>query len=194
MIALVASVLLAATAPAAVLDRTLVCSTLYGDLDVAASPRGGPAYATARTTSSGYLGLNTGSFGGKANLVHVRARLERSQISNVAAQPQGVYAGAGRCFLSRKSVRLSSRGLAGPATTWQKDFTCTVKGRLVVRVRGEIASASSWRRIDGDFFGVRTNVTKATLAVRSEQTGKPIAFGTLDSAGMTKLWVARGCV
>lgn len=193
MVAFVASILLAATAQASVLDRTLVCSTERGDVDVIASPRGDAAYATARTISSGYLGLNTGFIGGRANLVHVRARLEKSAISNVAAQPQGVYAGAGRCFLSRKSVPLTSKGLVGPPVVWAKDYTCTVRGRLVVRVRAELPSSSSWRRIDSDFFGVRTNVTKASLAVRSERTGKQLAFGTMDAAGKTKLWVAPGC-
>jgi hypothetical protein len=193
MLTVAATILLAATAPASVLDKTLVCSTEHGDVDVIASPRGDRAYATARTTSSGYLGLNTGSIGGRANLVHVRARLEKSAISNVASQPQGVYAGAGRCFLSRKSVPLSSRGLVGPPVEWAKDYTCTVRGRLVVRVRAEIPSSSGWRRIDDDFFGVRTNVTNASLAVRSERTGKPLAFSSLDSAGKTKLWVANRC-
>lgn len=193
MLAFAASILLAATAQASVLDRTLVCSTEHGDVDVIASPRGDRAYATARTTSSGYLGLNSGFIGGRANLVFVRARLEKSDIANVAAQPQGVYAGAGRCFLSGKSVPLSSKGLAGPPVVWAKDYTCTVRGRLVVRVRAEIPSSSGWRRIDSDFFGVRTNVTKASLAVRSERTGKQLAFGTMDAAGKTKLWVAPGC-
>lgn len=158
-----------------------------------ASPRGDRAYATARTVSSGYLGLNSGYLGGRANLVFVRARLEKSDLANVAAQQQGVYAGAGRCFLSRKSVPLTSKGLVGPPVVWAKDYACTVRGRLVVRIRAEIPSSSSWRRIDADFFGVRTNVTRATLAVRSEKTGRQLAFGTMDAAGKTKLWVARGC-
>ena len=192
MLTVAATILLAATAPASVLDKTLVCSTERGDVDVLASPRGDHAFATARTTSSGYLGLNTGSIGGRANLVHVRARLEKSDASNVAAQHPGVYAGAGRCFLSGKSVPLSSKGLVGPPVVWAKDYTCAVRGRLVVRVRAEVAT-SGWRRTDSDFFGVRTNVTKASLAVRSEKTGKQLGFMTLDAAGRTKLWVARGC-
>ena len=191
MLAVVASVLVAATSQAT-LDRTFVCSTEHSDLDVMASPRGDYAFATARTVSSGFLGLTTGSSGARANLVHVRARREKSD-AGAAAVPEGVYAGAGRCFLSRKTVALTSRGLAGPPVVWRKDYTCTVRGRLVVRVRAEVA-ATGWRRTDPDFFGVRTNVTKATLAVRSERTGKPIAFGTMDTAGRTKLWVARGCV
>jgi hypothetical protein len=191
MLAVVASILVAATSQAT-LDRTFVCSTEYGDLDVMASPRGDFAFATARTISSGFLGLATGSGGVRANLVHVRARREKSD-AGAAAVPEGVYAGAGRCFLSRKSVPLSSKGLVGPPVVWAKDYTCTVRGRLVVRVRAEVAT-SGWRRTDADFFGVRTNVTKASLAIRSEKTGKQVAFGTMDAAGRTKLWVASGCV
>ena len=193
MLAVVASVILAAGAQTAVLDRTFVCSPELRDLDVLASPRGDRAFATARFVSSGYLGLSTGSFGGRANLVFVRARLERSDLANVAPMAQGVYAGAGRCFLSRKTVALTSRGLPGPPVVWAKDYACTVRGRLVVRVRATVAEAGSWRRIDSRFFGVRTNVLQATLAVRSERSGKPVAYGTLDSAGRTKLWVAAGC-
>ena len=191
MLAVVASLFIAATSQAT-LDKTLVCSTQYRDVDVLASPRGDFAFATARTISSGYLGLNTADVGPRANLVHVRARREKSD-AGAAAQLPGVYAGAGRCFLSRKTVPLTSRGLAGPPVVWRKDYTCTVRGRLVVRVRAEIASSSSWGRIDAEFFGVRTNVSTAQLAVRSERTGKPVAFGTMDAAGRTKLWVARGC-
>ena len=182
--------LVAATAQAT-LDRTFVCTPQDGDVDVMASPRGDYAFATARTISSGYLGLNTGFLGGRANLVHVRARREKSD-AGAAAVPEGVYAGAGRCFLSRKTAALTSRGLAGPPVVWAKDYTCTVKGRLVVRIRGHVAT-SGWYRTDDAFFGVRTNVFTGQLAVRSERTGKPLAFGTMDAAGKTKLWVASSC-
>ncbi|MBD0338032.1 MAG: hypothetical protein ICV67_01920 [Thermoleophilia bacterium] len=193
MLAVVASVILAAGAQTAALDRTFVCSPELRDLDVLASPRGDRAFATARFVSSGYLGLNTGSIGGRANLVYARARLERSDLANVTPMVPGVYAGAGRCFLSRKTVALTSRGLAGPPVVWAKDYTCTVRGRLVVRIRATVAEAGSWRRIDNRFFGVRTNVLQAILAVRSERTGEQVAYGTMDSAGRTKLWVAPGC-
>jgi hypothetical protein len=33
----------------------------------------------------------------------------------------------------------------------------------------------------------------AELAVRSERSGKPLGFGTLGSAGKTKLWSASTC-
>ena len=188
----VLAVALALSLNTATLDRTFVCRTEFDDLDVMASPRGDYAFSTARTISSGFLGLTTGSSGALANLVHVRARREKSD-AGAAVVPEGVYAGGGRCFLSRKTVPLTSKGLAGPPVVWMKDYTCTVRGRLVVRVRAVVASAANWRRIDDDFFGVRTTVSSAQVAVRSERTGRPVAFGTLDSAGRTKLWVASGC-
>ena len=192
MLAVAAAVLIAASSQAT-LDKTFVCSTEHQDVDVVASPRGDLAFATAQTVSSGYLGLNTGYLGGRANLAFVRARREKSGISTVAAQAEGVYAGAGRCFLSRKTVPLTSTGLVGPPVAWAKDYACTIRGRLLVRVRATVASPAGWRRVDASFYGVRTNVSAAQLAVRSERTGKPVSFATLDSAGRTKLWVASAC-
>jgi hypothetical protein len=175
-----------------VLDQTLICTPELRDVDVMASPRGGAAFATAQTESSGFLGVGTGRVSHLGGLVVVRARAEKSSIASTHG-PQGVYGRAGKCFLSRKPVPLLQAGLAGPPVAWAKSYGCTVRGRVIVRVRAVLASRASWRRVDESFFGVRANVVSAKLAVRSEKTGKPLAFSTLDSAGKTKLWVASRC-
>jgi hypothetical protein len=175
-----------------VLDQTLICATEQGDVDVMASPRGDLAFATARTESSGYLGVGSGQVNQLNGLVVVRARAEKSTVGSAHA-PQGVYGRAGKCFLSRKTVPLKATGLPGPPVQWAKSYDCTVRGRLIVRVRAVLASGASWRRIDKFYFGARANVVSAELAIRSERTGKPLGFGTLSSAGKTRLWIAGSC-
>jgi hypothetical protein len=175
-----------------VLDHTFVCTTEYGDVNVLASPRGDLAFATARTESSGYLGVGSGQVDQLHGLVVVRARAEKSSIGS-ARGPQGVYARAGKCFLSSKAVPLKASGLAGPPVQWAKKYDCSARGRLIVRVRAVLATSASWRRSDSDYFGAKANVVSAQFAVRSERTGKPLGFGTLSSGGKTKLWVASSC-
>jgi hypothetical protein len=175
-----------------VLDHTFVCTTEYGDVNVLASPKGDQAFATAQMVSSGYLGVGSGQIDQLHGLVVVRARAEKSGFA-AAHAPQGVYAQAGKCFLSRKTVPLKASGLAGPPVQWAKKYDCSVRGRLLVRVRAVLATSRPWRRVDTNYFGAKTNVVSATLAVRSERTGKPLGFGTLSSAGKTKLWAASSC-
>jgi hypothetical protein len=56
-----------------------------------------------------------------------------------------VYARAGKCFLSRKRIPLEPTGLPGPPVAWMKSYTCTVTGRLVIRVRAVLATRAVWR-------------------------------------------------
>jgi hypothetical protein len=175
-----------------VLDKTLICTTQYGDVDVMASPKGEQAFATAQMVSSGFLGVGSGEVNQLTGLVVVRARAEKSTIAS-AHGPQGVYGRAGKCFLSRKTVPLGATGLPGPPVQWGNSYGCTVRGRVIVRVRAVLASKASWRRTDTAYFGAKANVVSAELAVRSERTGKPFGFGTLSSTGKTKLWTAGGC-
>jgi hypothetical protein len=175
-----------------VIDKTLICTTQYSNVDLLASPRGDFAFASSRMISSGFLGVGSGTTRSVDALVSVRARDEKSEVGS-ARGTRGVYARAGKCFLSRKSVPLSSAGLPGPPVAWAKDYSCTVRGRIIVRVRAVLATSASWRRVDATHFGARSNVVSAELAVRSERTGKALGFGTLSSAGKTRLWVASSC-
>jgi hypothetical protein len=176
-----------------VLDRTLICTPEYGNVDVMASPRGGPAFSTAQMESSGYLAVGSGQVDQLSGLVVVRARAEKSRIGT-AQGPQGVYGRAGRCFLSKKKIPLESKGLVGPPVAWAKSYGCSVPGRVIVRVRAVLASGATWRRANDSYFGARANVVSAQLAARSERTGKPLAYSTLGPAGKTKLWSAQSCL
>jgi hypothetical protein len=176
-----------------VLDQTLVCATDYDDVDVMASPRGGLAFSTAMMESSGYLAVGSGRVDQLNGLVVVRARAEKSTVGR-ASGTQGVYGRAGKCFLSRKSVALTSKGLPAPPIEWARSYDCTARGRLLVRVRAVLATAASWRRVDARYFGARANVVSAQFAVRSERTGEPVAYGTLGPRGKTKLWTAQRCL
>lgn len=193
----VAALALAAFAQAqpatVVLDRTLICTPEHGNLDVMASPRGGLAFSTAMMESSGYLAVGTGQVDQLNGLVVVRARAEKSKIGT-AQGPQGVYARAGRCFLSKKKIPLESTGLVGPPVEWAKSYGCSVPGRVIVRVRAVLASGATWRRASETYFGARANVVSAQLAARNERTGKPLAYGTLGPRGKTKLWSAQACL
>ena len=66
---------------------------------------------------------------------------------------------------------------------------------MLVRVRAELASPSAWRPVGAPYAGAVGNVAGAEVAVRSEKTGKPIAFSTLgDGSRQTKLWtLAASC-
>jgi hypothetical protein len=43
------------------------------------------------------------------------------------------------------------------------------------------------------YDGARRQVVEAAVAVRSERTGKPVAFVELGRAGKTRLWTSPGC-
>jgi len=192
VLALTLAALAQARTSTTVLDQTLICTPQYGNVDVMDSPKGDQAFATAQMESSGFLGVGSGEVNQLNSLVAVRARAEQSGIAS-AHGPQGVYGRAGRCFLSKKPVALTSSGLPGPPVAWAKSYGCTVRGRVVVRVRAVLATSAFWRRVDERYFGARANVVSAQFAVRSEKSGKPLGFGTLSSAGGTKLWTAGSC-
>ena len=135
--------------------------------------------------------LKSGPYSPDEQLVAVRTRPTQRFGSN--HYRAGVYANTARCRLSRAAVPLSARGLPTPPVVWAKVVDCRVRGRVLVRVRAELASPSAWRPVGAPYAGAVGNVATAQLAVRSEKTGKPIAFTTLGAGGKTKLWTAASC-
>ena len=65
--------------------------------------------------------------------------------------------------------------------------------RVLIRVRTLMQSSGSWRRLGTSYEGVRRKVVEGVIAVRSEQTGKPIAYMELERGGTTRLWYSPGC-
>jgi hypothetical protein len=180
-------------------DRTFVCKPVafggIGDLDVLATPPGDLNFN--RPTTS-YLLLGSGGSEPDSNLVFVRARsqVHYAGLTNQTAYggPGGVFAHAGRCAPARKRIGLSSRGLPGPPTLFERDLDRPVRGRVLARVRATFRAPTSWRtRAYGAYAGARQTVTGASLAVRSERTGIAIAYMELDQKGRTKLWYSGSC-
>jgi len=88
---------------------------------------------------------------------------------------------------------LSSKGLPGPPIRWSKELDCSLRGRVLVRVRAVLDAPTKWRRADRSYVGARNPVTEARLAVRLQKTGKPIAYMELDAKGRTALWYSSTC-
>jgi hypothetical protein len=205
LIGLLAALGLAAShAPAAemasrTVDRTFLCRPVafggLGDLDVLATPPGDLNY---NRPISAYLLLSSGGSEPDSNLVFVRARSQpkyAGRTDQVAyGGPGGVFAHAGRCAPARKRIVLSSSGLPGPPTLFERQLDCPVRGRVLVRVRATLRAPSTWRkRVYGAYAGAPQAVDTASLAVRSERTGAPITYMELDAKGATKFWYSGNC-
>ena len=90
---------------------------------------------------------------------------------------------------------LTADGLPGRPVPWAKHETCLGRGRVLVRVRATLEAGSLWQSlISSSSDGAQGKVVQATLAVRSEQTGKPIAYVVLGRDGSTKLRTSPTCV
>lgn len=177
-----------------IVDRTFVCTPMaiagVRDLDLWASPpRTDPWIIPA------YLVARTGTTLPTSDLVFVRAQAQ-GRIGWTSPSPglAGVYAHARRCTPSRAVVPLSSKGLPGPPAGWFSEVSCSLRGRVLVRVRALLAAPAQWRRADETYLGAQKRIVEASLAVRSQRTGEPLALMKVDSAGRTRLWTAPRCV
>jgi hypothetical protein len=192
LLALSAAAASAGTSAGRVVDRTFVCTpfaTFGGqrDLDVSVQP----PYRDAQTSAPATIFVKSGPYSPSEQLVAVRARPAQRFGSN--PYRAGVYAHTARCAGTGKEVPLSAKGLAGPPVVWAKLVDCDVRGRIFVRVRAELVSPSAWRPVGTPYAGAVGNVASAQLAVRSEKSGKPIAYATFGADGKTKFWAAAGC-
>jgi hypothetical protein len=184
---------------APVIDRTFGCLPvpLTGQVrtvDVRAYPVGTvEAHNANGNRSPGFISIGTGGWEPGADLVSVRAR--RWQRFPRTLSREGVYASIARCAASRARVPLSANGLPGGAVRWAKHATCLGRGRVIVRVQATLASGSLWQpQISASSDGAQGTVVRAKLAVRSERTGKPLAYIELARDGTTKAWISPGCV
>jgi hypothetical protein len=181
-----------------VIDRRLTCNLVSPlgstrDLDVIASP---PYVDRFRNFSiPAFLGSSSGRVlagpvSDRANLVFVRARPHNVFGRNL---PPGVYANMTSCSATGKAIALSSRGLPGPPVQFEQVAECELRGRVLIRVRASLQTSAAWRPIQEGYVGAQANVREAKLAVRSERTGRALAFMELGAAGKTRSWVSRGC-
>lgn len=185
------------SAPSRIVDRTFVCTPMsFGgvrDLDVRASPTRTDPRTIPRTIPA-YLVVRTGTDARDNDLVVVRAQMHAA-VGAVTRQagPAGVYAHARRCKPARVSPPLTSKPFSGSPAGWYSQLTCALRGRAVVRVRVKLGRSADWRRVDRSFFGAKSRVLGASLAVRSQRTGEPLAFMQVDEAGKTRLWTSSRC-
>jgi hypothetical protein len=178
--------------PLKVIDRTFACTPAFGSLKVVVSPHGTQEVIGSQFISSGYARVTRGSdTDPSADLVVVA---NPGQRNGGVDFPGAVYAHGLRCTASRAKVPLGRAGLPGPALAVRSDTVCKVRRKVLVRVRAEVDGASSWRRLGGSvgrsYVGVRGRVVKAELAVRDQQTSKPLGYVTLGPAGGTRHWSA----
>lgn len=182
-----------------VIDRTLGClpevaAGTVRTVDLHAYPLGTvEVHDPSRKRSPGFISVGSGGWGPGGDLVSVRAR--RWERFPKIVSREGVYASIGRCGASRVRVPLSAAGLPGGPVRWAKHVTCLGRGRVLVRVRATLEAGSRWQTLlTASSDGAQGNVIEAKLAVRSEQTGRPLAYVELGRDGSTKLWTSPGCV
>jgi hypothetical protein len=180
-----------------IIDRTFRCTPFalgdgLRDLNAIAWPLDSKEFQNPNP-SPGYLGVSSGGFSPTSDLISVRADAWQ-RFRNRPRIPEGVYVHARRCSAARVvSIPLSPRGLPGPPVQFGDDASCTIRGRVLVRVRAVLQSAAPWQRIDRTYAGARRKVVEAAVAVKSESRRRPIAFIELGPGGKTRLWVSSGC-
>jgi hypothetical protein len=180
------------------LDRTFVCTPLtFGgvrDLDAEVKPA---HVDTFGRRFAPLIDVRSGGSLPESGLVFVRARLQPwawglSIPWPLKGQP-GVYANSRRCNDASGSLPLSPRGFPGPPTRWAKRVDCVVSGRVLVRVRAELASVARWTRADRWYSGARALVRQAKVAVATQASKRPIAYMEIAGDGTVRLWSSRGC-
>ena len=187
----------AGAAAGSVIDRTFLCTPSYGRATVVSSPRGTPEVLGARFTSSGYGRVT--SQGSNADPLSDLVAVAQPGFRNSSTRfPGSVYASARRCVASRAAVSLTRTGLPGPPVAYRTQADCTVRAKVLVRVRVILARSSTWRRLGGPggvYNGaVPGPVVEAELAMRDSSTGRPLAMIKLTRTGQTQLWTSPPCL
>ena len=167
-----------------VIDRTLVCSTVsdFGKRLLRVGMAAPKSLATGDTPA--VASLSTGSGG----LIKALAGLAAGPGFGRATG--SVYYSRRLCRATAKKVPLTARGLPGPPVLFDQSLKCNAGARVLVRVRAAIDRRVLWRTTR-DLLEARGNSSTAAVAVRTE-SGKPLAYGTLES-GKTRLWTAGRC-
>ena len=187
----------AGAAAGSVIDRTFLCTPSYGRATVVSSPRGTPEVLGARFTSSGY-GRVTSTGPNADHLSDLVAVAQPGFRKSATRFPGSVYASARRCVRSRVAVSLTRMGLPGPPVAYRTEADCTLRAKILIRVRVILARSATWRRLggpDGVYNGAAPGpVVEAELAIRDSSTGRPLALVKLTRTGQTQLWTSAPCL
>jgi len=187
-----------ARAEPATVDRTFLCAprAFGGKLDLDAEVK--PAHVDKHGRRfAPLIDVRTGGSLPELGLVFVRARFQPRAWGLSIPWPlqgrPGVYANTQRCASARASLPLSPRGLPGPPIRWGKRVDCAVSGKVLVRMRADLAQAAPWRRADRWYSGARTTVREAKVAVGAQGSAKPFAYMEIARSGAVRLWYAPSC-
>jgi hypothetical protein len=185
-----------------VLDRTYSCAIALNGGIYQLENRAHPgARASGSWTKLAYAGLRAGLFsGGTGNLVAWISAGKPTKTTTVDQEfwtfdvkTFGTMGISGRsCNPTRAAVPLSAAGLrGGAAARLGSELECDVPRRVLVRLRGVLASRASLH--GREFESVHVPVVEAKLAVRTV-AGKPLTYATVSQSGKATLFTAKGCV
>jgi hypothetical protein len=196
-------------APARVIDRTMLCSTL---------PIGGGLYQFEVRAQEGIRQSRTTW----RSLAFAAARSGHVTIGPAQLENSLAWAGAGRvssetsldhetrdpylakthgtlalnqklCSRSSARVRLTARGLdGGPPGQFGQEYDCPAPRRVLVRLRATVRTGEPIYR-DRHFVKTRAALQSAYLAIRT-RSGKPLAFAAVFESGKARLLTATSCL
>jgi hypothetical protein len=192
----------AASARAAVLDRTYACAVFF---------RGGAyltdTHAHAGTKLNGawarlpYAGVHSGVFSGGAGNLLAWITSGKPTATTMIDQDYDAFGAAAfgtvgvrreGCRRSSASVPLSPAGLrGGAAPPLGSKSECFAPKQVLVRFRALLTSGGAFRA-GPDFQALHVPVQSARLAVTTP-TGKPLVYADVHESGRTRLFAAPGC-
>jgi hypothetical protein len=194
----------------AVIDRTLLCSTLAvggGLYQFEIRAQDGIrenrttwrslAFASARAgrVTIGPSQLEDSLAWVGAGRVSHATNLEAYDVrSPYPAQTYGTFAlNQKLCTRSRARVRLTAKGLdGGRAGQFGEEYDCESPRRVLVRVRATLRTRAPVYR-DRHFVKTKANLKSAYLAIRT-RSGKPLAFAAVFESGKARLFTASNCI
>jgi hypothetical protein len=199
----------AAPAPA-VIDRTLLCSTLsVGGGLYQFWVRAQDGIRQNRTTwrSLAFAAARAGritigpsqlddslAWAGAGRVSHTTNLEYYDAMSPYPAQTHGTLAlNQKLCTRSTARVRLTAKGLeGGRAGQLGAEYDCPAPRRVLVRVRATLGTRALIYR-ERDFVKTKGNLRTAYLAIRT-RSGKPLAFAAVFESGKARLFTASSCI
>lgn len=203
------SALARTAAPARVIDRTMLCSSLpigggLYQFEVRAQEgiRGDGrtwktlAFAAARSghVTIGPARLENALAWAGAGSVSTDTSLEHDTRWPYPARTYGTLAlNQKLCSRSSARVRLTARGLdGGPPGPFGEEYDCAAPRRVLVRLRATLRTREPIYR-ERHFVKTRATLQSAYLAIRT-RSGKPLAFAAVFESGKARLFTAPSCL